>query len=161
MDRLKHGLFDIESASQRVLERPVDPDAIDVLLQARTLNSLPPSPQLLAQRIMLYERAVELDPRSVRALVGLAEALIDSISIGSEDPSAPMKFRWADELTRRAELLRPDDAYVMYVRLYLLGREWRWCRGDSGGAEGNRDPPEYAWCTLLARYVSHARRKGG
>ena len=69
---------------------------------------------------------MELDPRSVRALVGLAEALIDSVSVGSEDPSAPMKFRWADELTRRAELLRPDDAYVMYVRLYLLGKEWRW-----------------------------------
>jgi adenylate cyclase len=118
-------LLDIESA-RSALERPVNPDAIDLLLQARTLNSLPPNPQLLAQRITLYERAVELDPRSVRALVGLAEALIDSVSVGSEDPSAPMKFRWADELTRRAELLRPDDAYVMYVRLYLLGKEWRW-----------------------------------
>jgi tetratricopeptide (TPR) repeat protein len=58
--------------------------------------------------------------------VGLAEVLIDSVSGGAEDPLAPMQFRRADELTRRAELLRPDDAYVMYVRLYLLAREWRW-----------------------------------
>ena len=118
-------LLDIESR-RSALERPVNPDAVDVLLQARTHSGLPPNRQLLAQRITLFQRAVELDPRSVRALVGLTEALIDSVASGAEDPSAPMTFHRADALIRRAELLRPDDSYVMYVRLYLLAREWRW-----------------------------------
>ena len=122
---LYHQLVKIES-TRSARERPVNPDATDVLLQARALNSQLPNPQLLAQTITLYERAVELDPYSTRALVGLAEALIDSVSLWGDDPSAPTKFRRAEELTRRAELLHPDNAYVMWVRVHLLGTQGRW-----------------------------------
>jgi adenylate cyclase len=118
-------LLEIESA-RSARERPAQPDAADVLLQARALNSLPTNFQVLAQKMALYERAVELDPASTRALVGLAEALVDSISLWAEDPSSTPKFRRAEELIRRAELLRPDDANVMWVRVHLLGRQGRY-----------------------------------
>jgi predicted Zn-dependent protease len=37
-----------------------------------------------------------------------------------------VKFSRAEELITRAELLRPDDPQVMWVRVFLLGRQARW-----------------------------------
>ena len=72
----------------------------------------------------LWERAVELDSQSATALAGLAEALLDSIG-SAEDPSAPEKLRRADDLVRRAELLRPNSMLVVFVRVFLLGKQRR------------------------------------
>ena len=75
-------LIDIESA-RGARERPANPDAADVLLNARALQNQGPTPQLVDQSIALYERAVELEPNSVTALAGLAEALLDSSGGGT------------------------------------------------------------------------------
>jgi TolB-like protein/class 3 adenylate cyclase len=117
-------LIDAESA-RGARERPGNPDAADILLRARSLNNLPPNPQTHAELVALYERAVELDPSSATALAGLAEALLDSIVTWDEDPTVPVKLRRAEELVARAELLRPDDMKVMWVRVYLLGMQGR------------------------------------
>jgi adenylate cyclase len=71
-------LVDIESA-RGTRERPSNPDAADLLLQARALYDRPPSPQRMTQVVALYERATKLDPSSVEALAGLAEALLDNL----------------------------------------------------------------------------------
>ena len=55
----------------------------------------------------LYERAVKLDPSSAMALAGLAEALLDSISVWTEDPTAPAKLRRAEELTQESRAAAP------------------------------------------------------
>ena len=112
-------LIDIESA-RGARERPANPDAADVLLNARALQNQGPTPQLVDQSIALYKRAVELEPNSVTALAGLAEALLDS-SGGWDDPTNPAKVRAAEELLTRAELLRADDGKVMWVKVFLLG----------------------------------------
>ena len=47
--------------------RPTEnPDASDYILRGRAENSKPPTRENYAARIALYERALALDPRSVR-----------------------------------------------------------------------------------------------
>jgi adenylate cyclase len=123
-------LIDIESA-RGARERPANPDAADVLLNARALQNQGPSPQLVDQSITLFERAVELEPKSVTALAGLAEALLDSSGGSWDDPTTPAKVRRAEELLARAELLRADDVKVMWVKVYLLGRQNRYAEATA------------------------------
>jgi TolB-like protein/class 3 adenylate cyclase/tetratricopeptide (TPR) repeat protein len=124
VNALNARLLDVESA-RSARERPDNPDAADILLRARSLENLPRSPQRHAQLVALYERAVELDPTSARALAGLADALLDSVVTWDEDPTVPAKLRRAEELITRAELLRPDHMRVMGSRVYLLGMQGR------------------------------------
>jgi class 3 adenylate cyclase/TolB-like protein len=107
-------------AARGVRERPDNPTAQDVLLQARALSSRPSSPERQKQLIALYERAAALNPTSAFALAGLAEALLDSNAFAREDPQAPARQRRASDLITRAELLEPRDGKVVAVRVYLL-----------------------------------------
>ena len=100
-------------------ERPTNPDVVDILLRARSLQNIPPNPQRQSEIIALYERALELDPSSAMALARLAESLVDSIYT-YEDPTTPEKLRRAEELVLHAERLRPYDMPVMFARLALL-----------------------------------------
>ena len=82
----------------------------------------------------------------------------------SDDPSTPEKLRRAEELLKRAELLRPDDMKVMWTRVYLLGMQNR-CpeviagRAASGGCPSRSHRPssmaghlpDRAWAGLLTR----------
>jgi TolB-like protein/class 3 adenylate cyclase/tetratricopeptide (TPR) repeat protein len=115
-------LVEIEGA-RSARERPTNPDAADVLLQARALDYRPVTPQTQREVVALYERAVELDPSSAVALAGLADALLNSTP--SEDPANAVKIRRAEELITRAELLRPDLEIVMWARVFLLGSQKR------------------------------------
>ena len=83
---LKVQLIDVESI-RGVRERPTNPDVADLLLQARALSNRGFTPQLLNQELALYERAVKLDPSSAIALAGLADVLLDSIPVWTEDPT--------------------------------------------------------------------------
>jgi adenylate cyclase len=114
--------------SERVLrDRPGDPDTTGILLRARALRSnLAPNPQRWAEVVSLYRQAVELEPSSIMALTGLASALIDTTDGKAEDPTAPEKYRQADELITQAELLRPDHMEVVCARVYLLGKQGRY-----------------------------------
>ncbi len=63
-DTIGLSLVEIESArSQR--ERPTNPDAFDLILRARSMRQLPPTPERDKEMLALYERALLLDPRSV------------------------------------------------------------------------------------------------
>ena len=110
-------------AARSLRERPSNPEVADILLRARSIYNRPPTPQREAELIPLYERALELDPNSATALAGLAEALLDSYN--SEDPTAPERLHRAEELLKRAELVRYDDWKVMWVRVLLLGQQNR------------------------------------
>ena len=122
---LKVQLTDVES-TRGARERPANPDVADLLLQARALSNRGFTPQLLNQELALYERAVKLDPSSAIALAGLADVLLASIPVWTEDPTTPAKLRRAEELITRAELLRPDDTDVLWARVFLLGKQGRY-----------------------------------
>jgi adenylate cyclase len=107
-------------------ERPENPDAFDLMLQARSLQFKPATPDQNARMTALYERAVTLDPSSATALSGLALAIMDRLSyFRPEDPLAPEILHRAETLVTQAEALRPSDVKVMAARDFLLLREWR------------------------------------
>jgi tetratricopeptide (TPR) repeat protein len=123
MFALSGRIVDTEAA-RNVRERPSNQDVADILLRARSVYNRPPTPQRQAELVPLYERALKLEPDSATAMVGLAEALLDTIS-SSDDPLVPEKLNRAEELVDRAVLLRPNDVMVMWVRVYLLGQQGR------------------------------------
>jgi DNA-binding winged helix-turn-helix (wHTH) protein/TolB-like protein len=96
-------------------------DVEDVLILARAVYNMPRSPRKYERLIGLFERALELDPSSLRGLSGLAEALINTIDGWSDDPTADGKLRRAELLIDQAEALQPNDRMVMLARLQLLG----------------------------------------
>ena len=116
-------LLDVES-ERSLRERSDNLDADDLVLRARAMRWRAFSPQTQSQVLALFEQAVALDPSSVRALSGLADAVLDSID-GWEDPTAPAKFRRAEDLISKAELLRPNDIWVIWDRVFLLGKAGR------------------------------------
>lgn len=116
-------LLDVES-ERSLRERPENPDADDLVLRARAMRRRGFSPQTQGQVLALFERAVALDPSSVHALAGLADAVLDSIA-GWEDPTAPAKLRRAGDLITRAEQLRPDDIWVLWDRVFFLAKAGR------------------------------------
>jgi adenylate cyclase len=118
-------VFETESA-RSVRERPDNPDATDALVRAYTLYNMPPNPEKNSRMVALYERAIELDPSSVPALAGLAEVLLASVpTVSRDDPTAPLKFRRAEELIDRADLLDPHEMRLLMARTFLLTRQGR------------------------------------
>jgi TolB-like protein/class 3 adenylate cyclase len=106
-------------------ERPGNPNATDVLLQAYALQNLSGNPQQVPAVVALYERAVQLDPLLTSALARLAIALLDNLT-GPEDPMAQATFDRVEGLVSKAASLEPGERWVMLARGYLLrwkGRE--------------------------------------
>src|SRR6185437_1025220 len=72
---LNVALTDIEVARAK-RERPTNPDAFDLILHAQSLYLHPSGPREHAERIDLLNRALQLDPTSLRAMTYLANELI-------------------------------------------------------------------------------------
>ena len=118
-------VFETESG-RSMRERPDNPDATDALVRAYALYNMPPNPEKNSRMVALYERAVELDPFSAPALAGLAEVLVESLQkVAGDDPMAPFKFRRAEHLLARADLLDPNEMRLLMARTYLLTRQDR------------------------------------
>ena len=120
---LSRRLIDIESV-RGARERPGNPDAMDILLQASALQGRPSDQPRWSAIAALYERAVQLDPSSAAALAGLASVLLDKLS-GLDDPTAQATFDRVNALVTKAETLQPADFLVVYARGYLLRYEGR------------------------------------
>jgi tetratricopeptide (TPR) repeat protein len=132
---------------------------LDILLSARALLTRGANPQLASQAASLFEQALELEPNSVVALAGLAEALLDRGALGA-DPTAPARIRRAEELLTRAELLRADHMRVMWVRVYLLGTQARYAEATAAAqraieAYPNMQGPHY-WLGLCLMFDGRA-----
>src|SRR5262245_24410917 len=118
-------MVDVESA-RSVRERPTSPDAFDLILQARALHAQPPSRQRESQVLGLYERALQLDPSSMAAMLGIANNIINR-SLG-------FLGQWvtADELARAATLvaearaIAPNAEAVLehVARLHQAHEQW-------------------------------------
>jgi TolB-like protein/tetratricopeptide (TPR) repeat protein len=151
-------IVDSESA-RSVRERPANPDVVDLLLRARALRNMPPDPRSSTEIVSLYERALELDSSSTIALTGLAESLLDSIPVWTEDATAPAKLRRAEDLVVRAEMLRPDDMKVMWVRVFLLGKQWRFAQVSAAAQRAINAYPNLTGPHLwLGLYLEHMGR---
>jgi TolB-like protein/class 3 adenylate cyclase len=115
---LSRQIWDIEGA-RSARERPGNPDATDLLLQAYALQTRPWTQQEEPQAIALYERALQLDPSSADAPAWLAGTLLDTIAL-FDDPAVPALLDRVEASVAKAELLRPGDFAVQYAKGGLL-----------------------------------------
>jgi adenylate cyclase len=111
---LNVALSDLESARSK-RERPTNPDAFDLILRARSLGLHPMGPEEHAARTTLYQQALQLDPKSILAMTGLAYELeyLQAYS-GQGDPERAAK------LLNEAAAIDPNDPYVLGASAFSL-----------------------------------------
>jgi tetratricopeptide (TPR) repeat protein len=118
----------------------VNPMAHDLSLQARVQWRLR-TPYSIQQAIMLYERAITIDPGYARAYAGLADCYNLTMSGLTPDVRYPRALKYAEQ----AVALDPDDAAGHTSLGFLRYKfEWRW---NDAGAELKKAislDPDYA-----------------
>ncbi|HEX5006187.1 MAG TPA: rhodanese-like domain-containing protein, partial [Hyphomonadaceae bacterium] len=112
-DTISRSLAEIESA-RSLRERPTNPDAFDLILQARLLNYLTPTPQRDQEMLALYESALLLDPLSVVSMAKIAYFLTDGGWSSFEN------MQRAGRLLEQARALQPSSALVLDTTVYWL-----------------------------------------
>ena len=105
--------------------RPTDhPDALDYIFRGRTASAKGPSSENLAEAIGLFERALELDPRSVEAQSQLALTLIARVFDEMTDsPAADIKR--AEGLIGQALAISPHSPTAHYAKGQVLRAQRR------------------------------------
>ncbi len=147
-----------------VSRRPVDPVAFDLSLQARALWRQR-TPHTVQQAILLYERALEIDPEFARAYAGLADCYNLTMSGLPPDVRYPRALEYAE----KAVALDPDDAAGHTSLAFLRYKfEWRWAEAEAEFTRAIALDPDYAlarhwygeFLGLMGRYdeaVTHLR----
>lgn len=103
----------IEAESQRS-KRKLNPDTLDLQMQARAAWNRGWSRESIAAANRLYNQALELDPNNVSALTGLATGLvIGVVSLWTDAREADLGR--AEALASRAMALDPHDASCHYA----------------------------------------------
>ena len=116
-DELARSMVEIETL-RSLRERPTNPDAFDLVLRARSLRYLPPSPQRDGEITALLEQAFAKDPTSLYAMTGIAYYLTDAAGVfgwGSFD-----NMQRAGRLLMRARSAAPDSEMVLNTYVYWL-----------------------------------------
>ena len=116
-DELSISLVQIE-AVRSLRERPINPDAFDLILRVRSIRNLPPSPERDKQALALLERALELDPNSVYAMTSIAYFL--TASVGDEGWGDFKRLQRAERLLARARALAPGSEGVLNTYVFWL-----------------------------------------
>jgi adenylate cyclase len=117
-------LFHIEG-TRSVRDRPSNPDAFDLILRARSLDYQPHSSERTRDSQKLYERALELDPTSVSAMIELAQTLLDRSTMSFGEGTIDMLTR-AEALISGAAAVSPNDQWVLWCLGYQLQAQNRW-----------------------------------
>ena len=115
-------MIEIENArSQR--ERPTKPDAFDLILRARSVESLPPNPQRSRKALALYEQALELDSSSAAAMARVAYYLLNPSPTGPGISFTDLQR--AERLLRQARTIAPNSGEVLNYLVYWLSSTGR------------------------------------
>ena len=155
-------MFDAESA-RSVRERPDNPDASDLLLRAWSAWRRGPTPSHRAEAIALYERALRLDPKSVRAMCGLVDEALNSFVI----PDYPTRgnenlIERAASLVTDAVTIEPGSERVMYQEGMLLRAQGNWKEALAKLQYSGRVVSTYSWPLQAAwLYYFGPRPSGG
>jgi TolB-like protein/DNA-binding winged helix-turn-helix (wHTH) protein/Tfp pilus assembly protein PilF len=152
--------LDQELISSEAARPTEQPDALDYILQGRAVLYKPPSRDNYVEAIRLFERALDLDPRSVDAQSWLAGALAGRILENMSDSVAADLARAEALITQalaasprsplahlhKAQLLRYqhrcDEAIPEYEAAIASNRNWvsaiaalGWCKFLNGSIE--------------------------
>jgi adenylate cyclase len=111
-------------ALRAMRERPSNPDAADLEMQADSNLNLPPSKANLNDAVTLSERALALDPQSEYAMVDLAEALVSrALDRWSDDPAGDIAS--AEKTVDSGLALQPEDPWAHFTKghVYFANRQ--------------------------------------
>ena len=98
-------------AEARRAEQTPNPDSMDFYFQGRALINRGFAPEMLAKAREFYERALELDPGNIGALVGVAGVdVLVCISDMTDDPQALLAE--AEARLIKALAATPNNAYA-------------------------------------------------
>jgi adenylate cyclase len=121
------GLALVKAEALRSLrERPSNPDAVDLAMQAQAKWDLPDSKATLNEAVTLSERALAFDPQNVRALTVLTSALLlRAFDHWSDDPAGDIAR--AENMVDAALAVQPDNSPVHHAKaqVYAAKRQWR------------------------------------
>jgi len=126
-------VIDIESA-RSLRERPINPDAFDLVLRADAFSNLPASRRQFDQMQALYERALALDPTSVAAMTGIGITLVNRAWL-NDGWAAAQNIARAEQLLMQARAIAPYAKDVLNLAANLLHVEGRWQEGISVAKE--------------------------
>jgi class 3 adenylate cyclase/TolB-like protein/tetratricopeptide (TPR) repeat protein len=107
-------------------ERPHNPGALDLLLQAWS-RFKSPTQQHMVEATDLLEQALRLEPNMVPAILSLADRLIHRhVTPDTIDWGNPDLIDHAAELLSRAEKIEPNDEWLMFYQGSLLRARGHW-----------------------------------
>ncbi len=111
----------LAAAEARRAERAPNPDSIDLYFQGMAWINRGTTPEYMTQARSFFERALELDPRNVEALVGTASVdVMVSITYMTDDQAA--RLASAEAALARALSLAPEHAlaHLMMGRIHIV-----------------------------------------
>jgi TolB-like protein/DNA-binding winged helix-turn-helix (wHTH) protein len=114
---LNISLADIE-ASRSLRERPTNPDAFDLILQARVINLLPQTKETAIRALRLYEQALVRDPNAVLALTGATSTALNAFFYDAMPYETAMGQ--ALQYLERARSLEPNAESVLSAQSDVL-----------------------------------------
>ena len=109
----------IEITAAEAARPAQNPDALDYVLCGRAALDKPASPENYAAATSSFEHALEIDPQSVDARLGLAQVLASNVIDFSRPSTADadaMEIKQADTLANRALAAAPRSPYAHYVK---------------------------------------------
>jgi adenylate cyclase len=106
------------------LEHQTNPTASDLALQGWAALYKPAAPETREEARRLFERALELDPHTLRAVTGLSLTLANRV-INGQSPNPVEDLRRADALSQQAVRLDPNNAAAHAQRARVLQAQRR------------------------------------
>jgi TolB-like protein/class 3 adenylate cyclase len=120
--RLAHSLdLEIVAAESRRAERerPNAMDSVDLAMRGWAMWNQPPSASRARKARTLFEAALDLDERNVRALIGLAGTHMQDV-MGFFSDNTPEQIDLAEAAIDKALSLAPDNPYAHHFRAQVL-----------------------------------------
>jgi adenylate cyclase len=111
-------------ALRAIRERPSNPNAADLAMQADAKSSLPATKANLNDAAALSERALALDVQNVDALTVLASALVNRVlDRWSDNPASDIAR--AEKMADAALALQPENSWAHYAKgqIYFAKRQ--------------------------------------
>ena len=111
----------VQAVGRRIeQERPVDPDAQDLVMRGWALYQRPLSTENRKEALQAFERAQAIDPNSIDAEIGIAAVLVVNIANGTTETPKEDEAR-AEKLLANALQRDPNRAQI-HITIGLLRR---------------------------------------